>query len=197
MTVIFRVLNDAANRQIKYFSARRYDDIKYTDEFSPTIISMWCKVHTGSVYPGCLLVPCFKRSPSADSINIFYISDRFLKSNFYGNEYHSTSNIGARTYTRSCKLVHLLPWGTDGREIYGFMTHPLLVNEKQPLRPWKIAAWPLFQPSAFMQLLWPPFKHTTHINNAPAPHLSTQTKVEEWDTHLRGVDKHVSLLSFA
>lgn len=75
------------------------------------------------------------------------------------------------------------PWWTDGREIYGFMTHPLLINAREALCPWKIAAWPLFQLSAFMQQPWLPFKHTMPQQYTDSD-LSLQ-KSSEGDTHLR------------
>lgn len=145
---------------------------------------------------GCFLVPLFDMFVSIDSKSLELVwwsfKIAFCVIWFYSPLTHTRAH--ARKHARTHKETRCIcsPEWTDGREIYGFMTHPLLVNARKPPCPWKIAAWPQFQLSAFMQLPWLPFKHTTITKLRPGPFITT--KVAEEDTHLRREGKTFSAL---
>lgn len=86
MTVISKVLNDAANRLMKYSSPRRYDDIKYYWQVYPAHhflcdVMLKSAARYQSVDPSCFVVSCLKCSPAL-AVNHFNMSDGVLKSSF-------------------------------------------------------------------------------------------------------------------
>lgn len=81
MTVISKVLNDAANRLMKYFSARRYDDIKYCGQVYPGHHFL-CDVMLKSAVGYQGVDPSCSKCLPALTVNHFNMSDGVLKSSF-------------------------------------------------------------------------------------------------------------------